>query len=801
MKTDIHIFSPGTQTSAQGVTREFTSGDLQQVADSYNADLHEAPIRIGHEDNDKVPSWGWVKQVKLKGEDLYAEVEFSPLMEDYVKNGLYRKVSASFYAPESKINPDPGRWSLRHVAMLGAQPPAVKGLKGFAYAEESADEGVLDFAVEMKLSPDQVFDEELGPTVREEQSPLEQLKDKLDEARSEMAQEEKRKEDLGQSEEDLTAEGIEATASDEDFAEEMKKKPSKAKQGAEDVDQEEEGEDAVDNGELPPALKEANEKKKKKSSDDDGESDEEEDTSDEEEDTSDNKEKMDPVGKEDSDVDNDGDSDSSDGYLKKRRGAIKAAIKARLEDTSDNGECSSSKGKKRNYVEPEDMDADTNDNEEYETDEGEGPVASKVKKDKKSGASALDHSEIAVPEGMDAPQWEAGFKDAMDRFYTAVQVGADEVVHQESEDQSADYLAGIEAGFEFAQARLNRIGSDGIGSAKHDDKCCSEDEEAEGQGPEASKVKKSKGDGENEVKDSGEFQEPTFDPSNKSGSTKKRGTDNLNSSDVGVKETAPYAEDEEKHAESFKGQGDDFGRGSVGKAGSEGKTDRNKKGKSGPNGLGTQAQADEKGSDGGAQDKTRGAKGTSKPPKQDGGKSADVQKTSKSDPEALGAKEGSGKAIKSPAVRVMRFSEAQEASFSELSARLAELEAANAKLVAEKAHAEQRAHRMQLEEFAESLYATGRLTPAVCEAEELVDYMEGLEYGTLEFAEGESAATKLMELLAALPAQVSFSEIASHDEDALPEESLDPHSKALRLVKESGMEYAEALKQTLFTVE
>ncbi len=67
MKTDIHIFSPGTQTSAQGVTREFTSGDLKQVASSYNSELHEAPIRIGHEDNDKVPSWGWVKQVKIEG--------------------------------------------------------------------------------------------------------------------------------------------------------------------------------------------------------------------------------------------------------------------------------------------------------------------------------------------------------------------------------------------------------------------------------------------------------------------------------------------------------------------------------------------------------------------------------------------------------------------------------------------------------------------------------------------------------------------------------------------------------------
>ena len=153
MKTDIHIFSPGTQTSAQGVSREFTTADLKQIADGYNSAVHEAPIRIGHEDSDKVPSWGWVKDVKMKGDNLYAEVEFSPLMEDYVKNGLYKKVSASFYSPESKINPDEGKWSLRHVAMLGAQPPAVKGLKGFAYSEESEGEGVFDFAVTLTPNP------------------------------------------------------------------------------------------------------------------------------------------------------------------------------------------------------------------------------------------------------------------------------------------------------------------------------------------------------------------------------------------------------------------------------------------------------------------------------------------------------------------------------------------------------------------------------------------------------------------------------------------------------------------------
>ena len=38
------------------------------------------------------------------------------------------------------------------------------------------------------------------------------------------------------------------------------------------------------------------------------------------------KKKLDPVGKEDSDVDNDGDVDSSDSYLKNRRDAISDAI-------------------------------------------------------------------------------------------------------------------------------------------------------------------------------------------------------------------------------------------------------------------------------------------------------------------------------------------------------------------------------------------------------------------------------------------------------------------------------------------
>jgi len=58
------------------------------------------------------------------------------------------------------------------------------------------------------------------------------------------------------------------------------------------------------------------------------------------------KEGMDPVGKEDDDVDNDGDVDASDKYLKKRRKAISKAVKGQKDESSCGGEVNASKMKK-----------------------------------------------------------------------------------------------------------------------------------------------------------------------------------------------------------------------------------------------------------------------------------------------------------------------------------------------------------------------------------------------------------------------------------------------------------------------
>lgn len=181
-KKRLHVFKAGPQVSAQGIEREFSPKDLQQVVESYDPKTHEAPLVIGHSgDNDSAPSYGWIEKFVRKGDNLYADVNFTDTAKDLVKNGHYRKVSISFYSPSSPINPHKGQWSARHLALLGASPPAVKGLEPFSFSEKN---GVFDFAT--ALSPDTIFDKELGPTMIIEQSPLELLKERLDTLRGQI---------------------------------------------------------------------------------------------------------------------------------------------------------------------------------------------------------------------------------------------------------------------------------------------------------------------------------------------------------------------------------------------------------------------------------------------------------------------------------------------------------------------------------------------------------------------------------------------------------------------------------------
>ncbi|MGC4076280.1 MAG: peptidase [Rubrivivax sp.] len=144
----IHIFQAGHRTTMAGVSLDFSEADLQASAAAYNPSLHEAPICVGHPKHD-LPAYGWVSSVTARAGGLYAQPsQVDPEFAEMVRKGRFKKVSAAFYAPDSPVNPVPGVYYPRHVAFLGAQPPAVKGLKQAEFAD--ADEQLV-FA-EMEFS-------------------------------------------------------------------------------------------------------------------------------------------------------------------------------------------------------------------------------------------------------------------------------------------------------------------------------------------------------------------------------------------------------------------------------------------------------------------------------------------------------------------------------------------------------------------------------------------------------------------------------------------------------------------------
>lgn len=140
----IHIFRAGTHTDMHGRRINFSDADLNEIAQNYNPALHEAPVVVGHPKTD-APSYAWVRGIKKDRDGLKAEPrDIDPQFAELVKNRRYSKVSASFYCPDSPGNPTPGKYYLRHVGFLGAQPPAIKGLKPVSFAED--EEGVVEFA-------------------------------------------------------------------------------------------------------------------------------------------------------------------------------------------------------------------------------------------------------------------------------------------------------------------------------------------------------------------------------------------------------------------------------------------------------------------------------------------------------------------------------------------------------------------------------------------------------------------------------------------------------------------------------
>lgn len=131
----LHIFRGGKTIDSNGTRINFGSSQIASIARSYNAQLHEAPIVVGHP-IDNAPAYGWIDRLESRGLDLYAiPKQVNSAFKKLVQQGAYKKISSSFYLPDSPHNPKPGSYYLRHVGFLGAMPPAIKGLINPAFSE------------------------------------------------------------------------------------------------------------------------------------------------------------------------------------------------------------------------------------------------------------------------------------------------------------------------------------------------------------------------------------------------------------------------------------------------------------------------------------------------------------------------------------------------------------------------------------------------------------------------------------------------------------------------------------------
>jgi DNA-binding phage protein len=152
----VEIFKAGDHVARNGMQREYSAAELEQVANSYDPAVYRAPLIVEHRTNGvadgeihKMPwCFGVPSALQVVGNTIKAGfAKIAPEFLEWVENGNLIDVSAGLYPPDDFRNPSPGQWSLRHIAALGSQPPAVKGLKGLEELLYAEDEQPIEIAM------------------------------------------------------------------------------------------------------------------------------------------------------------------------------------------------------------------------------------------------------------------------------------------------------------------------------------------------------------------------------------------------------------------------------------------------------------------------------------------------------------------------------------------------------------------------------------------------------------------------------------------------------------------------------
>ena len=124
----VEVLKVGKFRDMHGRDITVTRDDLTELATSYDTALYRAPVVIGHptvEDN----AWGVIERFEVDGDSLYAiEGQVDAQFAAFRDSGHYAERSLSYFLPDSRNNPTPGKKHAKHVGYLGGAAPAVPGL-------------------------------------------------------------------------------------------------------------------------------------------------------------------------------------------------------------------------------------------------------------------------------------------------------------------------------------------------------------------------------------------------------------------------------------------------------------------------------------------------------------------------------------------------------------------------------------------------------------------------------------------------------------------------------------------------
>jgi hypothetical protein len=120
--SDVAVLRPGVFNAGNGVTVALGEAELRRIADNFDPAYLLPTLNIDHDASG--PALGRVTGLRFDGEYLRADIRVSDAgLAERIENGEFPSRSAEIYPNLDGRGP-----ALRAVALLGALPPAVKGL-------------------------------------------------------------------------------------------------------------------------------------------------------------------------------------------------------------------------------------------------------------------------------------------------------------------------------------------------------------------------------------------------------------------------------------------------------------------------------------------------------------------------------------------------------------------------------------------------------------------------------------------------------------------------------------------------